>query len=409
MNTPAFLAKRLAFNKEKSFSRFIIRLAVAATAISVAVMIVALSFINGFQQVISEKVFSFWGHIHVLQDVGLRATTAEEYVLDRDTAVERLIKEQPGVRSSAAFATKSAILTANNEMSSILLKGVGPDYPLSRLQPFLKQGSWLRFADSGYAREINISAYTAEQLGVKQGDSLLSFFIQEDGSRRARKLKIAGIFKTAIDEYDQHFGLCDIELIRRLNDWAPGQIGGYEVFLDDHRKTEKIAQRIKAETPAIWNSKTYREINPNIFDWLSLQDRIKFILTGIMIIVAVVNLVTCLLIIVLERTRMVGVLKALGAGDWSIQKIFLYNTTFIALTGCVLGLLLGLGICLLQNSTGLIRLNEEAYFMDRAHAQINGWQVFAVLAGTLLICCCTLIIPTALVRKIIPVKAIQFR
>ncbi len=409
MNTPAFLAKRLAFNKEKSFSRFIIRLAVAATAISVAVMIVALSFINGFQQVISEKVFSFWGHIHVLQDVGLRATTAEEYVLDRDTAVERLIKEQPGVRSSAAFATKSAILTANNEMSSILLKGVGPDYPLSRLQPFLQQGSWLGFADSGYAREINISAYTAEQLGVKQGDSLLSFFIQEDGSRRARKLKIAGIFKTAIDEYDQHFGLCDIELIRKLNDWAPGQIGGYEVFLDDHRKTEKIAQRIKAETPAIWNSKTYREINPNIFDWLSLQDRIKFILTGIMIIVAVVNLVTCLLIIVLERTRMVGVLKALGAGDWSIQKIFLYNTTYIALTGCVLGLLLGLGICLLQNSTGLIRLNEEAYFMDRAHAQINGWQVFAVLAGTLLICCCTLIIPTALVRKIIPVKAIQFR
>ena len=372
-------------------------------------MIVALSFINGFQQVISEKVFSFWGHIHVLQDVGLRATTAEEYVLDRDTAVERLIKEQPGVLSSAAFATKSAILTANNEMSSILLKGIGRDYPISRLQPFLQQGSWLRFADSGYARELTISAYTAEQLDVKTGDSLLAFFIQEDGSRRARKLKVAGIFKTAIDEYDQHFGLCDIELIRRLNDWAPGQIGGYEVFLDDYRKTEKTAQRIKEESPAIWNSKTYREINPNIFDWLSLQDRIKFILTGIMIIVAVVNLITCLLIIVLERTRMVGVLKALGASDWSIQKIFLYNTTFIALTGCVLGLLLGLGICLLQNSTGIIRLNEEAYFMDRAHAQIIGWQVFAVLAGTLLICCCTLIIPTALVRKIIPVKAIQFR
>lgn len=409
MNTPAFIAKRLAFNKEKSFSRFIIRLAVTATAISVAVMIVALSFINGFQQVISEKVFSFWGHIHVLQDVGLRATTAEEYVLDRDTAVERLIKEQPGVVSSAAFATKSAILTANNEMSSILLKGIGRDYPLSRLNPFLKQGSWLRFADSGYARELTISAYTAEQLDVKTGDSLLAFFIQEDGSRRARKLKISGIFKTAIDEYDQHFGLCDIELIRRLNDWGPGQIGGYEVFLDDYRKTEKTAQRIKEETPPIWNSKTYREINPNIFDWLSLQDRIKFILTGIMIIVAVVNLVTCLLIIVLERTRMVGVLKALGASDWSIQKIFLYNTTFIALTGCVLGLLLGLGICLLQNSTGIIRLNEEAYFMDRAHAQVIGWQIFAVLAGTLLICCCTLMIPTALVRKIIPVKAIQFR
>jgi lipoprotein-releasing system permease protein len=309
----------------------------------------------------------------------------------------------------AAFATKSAILTANNEMSSILLKGIDRHYPMNRLQPFLQNGRWLRFSDSVYSRELTLSQFTADQLQVKAGDTLLAFFIQPDGSKRARKLQVAGIYKTAIDEYDRHFGLCDIELIRRLNDWGNEQIGGYEVFVDNHHHAKAIADQVKVQTPLIWNSKTYYEINPNIFDWLSLQDRIKFILIGIMIVVALVNLITCLLIIVLERTRMIGVLKALGSSDWAIQKVFLYNTTFIAITGCLSGLLLGLFICWLQNTTGFIKLNEEAYFMDRAHAQIIGWQVALVVAGTLLICFCTLIIPTALVRKIIPVKAIQFR
>ena len=409
LNISLFIARRIAKYNKGHFSSFIIKLATGATALSIAVMIVALSFVNGFQQEISQKVFGFWGHIRILKSIENKVTIAEEYPINQDTTVENYLSNCGSLKSFERFATRSAILKYNMGIQSVLFKGIDKNLDFERMSSFLKKGKWLNFKDSSYSNEMVISMTTAKQLEIEVGDSMLAFFFKEDGSKRVRKLKVSGIFKTGIEDYDKNFALCDINLIRRMNNWDNNQIGGYEVFLKDYKLINQVNEKMYAELPQGWYSKSIEEIQPNIFDWLNLQGQIKNILIAIMLIVAVVNLITCLIILVLDRTRMTGVLKALGADNWMIQRIFLYNTSIIALKGIMLGTFLGLGLCYLQDLTGFITLDEEAYFISKASVKIIWWQVVLVDVIAFLFSMATLIIPTLLIRKTKAVKAISFR
>lgn len=373
-------------------------------------MIITLSFVNGFQQTVSEKVFSFWGHVRVQKYEPNKSLVAEETAIEKDSAIEALIKKDPGVQQLQGFATKSAVLEKNKEIEGVLLKGIEKSYDSSRLYPFLRQGRWIRFYDSSYSKEILLSSQLAAQLKIALADTITVYFISGiDGSRTYRKLNVVGIYKTGIEEYDKLFVLGDLDLIRRVNDWAPNQTGGYEIFLKDYRSIDSVSNRLSDALPATWMSRSIREVYPNIFDWLNIQDMNRNVIFIVMSVVAIINLITCLLILILERTRMVGILKALGAEDGLIRKLFLYHATVITFTGIGTGFILGTGICLLQQATGFIRLDEASYYVSVAPVYIIWWQLLLVCGATAVVCYLALIIPTWLIKKIEPVKAIQFR
>ena len=374
-------------------------------------MIVTLALVNGFQETISQKIFSFWGHIRVTDKQPLKSTIAEEFPIRKNDTAFTAIKNNPDVQSIHPFATRYAIVKTKDDMEGVLVKGLGPSYNFSHLQQFMKEGRWIHFNDSTYSREIIVSTYTAAQLKLKLNDRLLIYFIRPDGTPRPDKLTIVGIYKTGIVEYDQTFALGDLKLIQRLNGWQPDEIGGYEIFLKDLRKMDKVSEELYSmeSFPQGWDTKTIRQVNPNIFDWLDMQDITRNVLIGFMTIVAVINLITCLIILVLERVRMIGILKAIGSGNWTIQKIFLQHSLFITLTGIVLGVALALALLWLQQRTGFITLDEDAYYMSKAAVKIVWWQVAFVCAATLIVCFLVLMIPTIIVKRIQPVKAIQFR
>lgn len=371
-------------------------------------MIITLAFVNGFQQAVAEKVFSFWGHIRVQHYEANKALVAEENPIEKNDTVVQLVQQQPGVIKVQAYATKSAVLEKNKEIEGVLFKGVDQDYDSTHVTPFIKQGRWISMSDSLYGREILVSEPFAKELNLHVTDTVNVYFISpQEGKSVYRPLRIAGIFRTGIEQYDNLFVIGDIRVLRRLNNWPPNTIGGYEVFLKDHTRMDSVNASLYL--PDVWASRTVKEVYPDIFDWLNIQNVNRDVIFVVMAIVAIINLVTCLLILVLERTKMIGVLKATGATDGTIQQIFLYYAGFITLNGVGLGFLIGTGLCLLQQYTGFIKLDEAAYYVAVAPVHIIWWQVALVCVCTFIVCVLALIVPTLLVQRIKPVKAIQFR
>ncbi len=405
------IAKRIAFNKQQSFSRFIIRLSVAATAVSIIAMIITLAFVNGFQEQVANKIFGFWGHIRVQKYETGKSLISEELPLTKNKAVENSLATAPGVVSCQSFATKSAVLESNTEIEGVLIKGIEKNENHSALKKFLVAGRWMQFTDSLYSKETIVSDAVAKQLQIKINDTIKVHFVSTntDAQKTYRKLVVVGFYHTGIEEYDKLFMIADINLIRRINNWEPDQIGGYEVFVDQYQNIDPISSGLSNALPSEWMSKSIKEIYPNIFDWLDIQDVNRNVVFIVMGIVALINLITCLLILMLERTNMIGLLKAMGATSWTIQKIFIVYASFITLAGVGFGLIIGVGICLLQQATGFITLDEASYYITVAPIKIIWWQLAAVCAGTSMVCFISLFLPTLLIPKVSPVKAIEFK
>lgn len=381
-----------------------------ATTISVAAMIVSLSFINGFQQVVADKVFGFWGHARVQHYEPIKSIMAEEVPIAIEYNTERKIKAEPNIKHASAFATRSAIINSNGTLEGIILKGVGESYPFTKIDKFLLRGKWPNLKETSKSNEIVLSEYTADQMDTDTGKYLLIYFIQNQSELpKTRKLKVSGIYRTGIDVYDKIYAIGDLRLIQQLNNWRADEIGGYELDVKDITTMEETATSIFSYLPAGWNAITLKELSPEIFDWLNLQNTNKYILLVVMTIVAVINLITCLIILLLERTGMIALFKSLGAKDGLIQKIFIYYGGWIAGIGICAGTILGLGLCYLQQYGKLIQLNEEAYYVSTAPVQINYLQVFMVATGTFFVCMIILILPSLISRKINPSKALRFK
>jgi lipoprotein-releasing system permease protein len=370
-------------------------------------MVITLSMVNGFQRAVSEKVYSFWGHFRVQSLSPVRSMVSEESSFRQNDTIENAIRNTNGLVHYHAFAVKSVVLKTKENFEGVLLKGVDKDFSRRPFE-FLRSGKSIHFTDSGYSRDIIISEPTARQLNAKPGDTLQCIFIRSGADIRTRPLVISGIYKTGIDEYDNSFALADINFLRRLNLWDSTEVGGYEGWLDTKTNVDSATFAINQFLPQGISAYSIKQLYPNIFDWLAIQDQTKQIVIWVMIAVAVINLITCLLILVMERTRMVGVLKAVGMSDTAIGSIFWYYAAWIALVGIGIGLLFGLGICFLQMATGFVKMDEATYYVSQMPVYIIWWQVALVAVGSFLVCFLALRLPLLFVRTISPVKAIRF-
>lgn len=405
---PLFIAKRIIFNTQPSFSRFIIRLAIAATILSVATMVITLCMVNGFQKAVGDKVYRFWGHARVQPVNPLQTAVTDDDGFSATDSIDQIIKANKGVTHFHAFAVKSVVLKTKGQFEGVLLKGVDNRFDEKGFSDFLRLGKMVSFEDSSYSRGIVLSEATAKRMELTVGDTLQCFFIRNGQDIRSRPVTVSGIFKTGMEEYDKNFAIADIRFLRKLNQWPDDRIGGYETFIDEKMNMDTVSAQIDKALPLQLTCQPISAIYPNIFDWLAIQNQTKRIVVITMLIVAIINLITCLLILVMERTRMVGVLKALGMPDGRLNAIFWIYAGYIAFVGVGVGLLLGLGLVGLQSATHFITMDEATYYVSYAPVAVNVWEVGLVTIGSFAVCLLAVRLPLFYVQRISPIRAIRF-
>lgn len=410
LNYELFLAKRIVASKEhkSSISSPIIKIAIIAIALGITIMMIAISTGVGLQQKIREKIAGFNGHIQITNfdnnysGITLESVSTEQHFYPEFENIE-------GIQNVQVYATKAGIIRTETDFEGILFKGVGTDYNWSFFEEYLVEGRLPVFGEE-ISDEVLVSRFMSDRLGLKVGEKFNIFFVKEDTSKRPnlRVVTVAGIYNSGFQEFDENFVIADLRHIQRMNKWDVNEVGGFEVLLENFDDIEQKSEEVYLDTPSILNSESIIDQYPAVFEWISLFDNNIYLIIFIMILVAGINMITALLVLILERTQMIGILKALGSNNMSIRKVFLYNAGYLILRGLFWGNLIGLALLLIQKFTGVITLDPESYYVNTVPIYLDFGYILALNFGTLVLCLAMLLIPSVVISKISPVKSIKF-
>lgn len=410
MNLEYFIAKRLITAKDykSSISAPIIKIAISAIAIGIIMMMVSVATGIGLQQKIREKVSAFNGQI-IISNYDNNNSEITLIPISKKQDFYPNFKSVPEVSHIQAVASKAGIIRTENAFEGIVFKGVGADYNWNNIKEYLVEGKLPDFSKA-LNEEVIISRFLANRLNLKLGDSFNTFFIKEEQGKlpNSRRFKIVGIFSSGFQDFDATYIIGDIRHIQRINKWSPDQVGAFEVFVKDFTTIKETGNQIYEKISSNLDTKTITEKYSYIFDWLQLFDFNIIVILAIMILVATINMVVALLVLILERTQMIGILKALGVNNWTVRKVFLYNAFYLIVRGLFWGNLIGISLLLIQQQFGIIHLNPENYYVNQAPVYLN-WGYIALLnLLTITVCFLVLLIPSYIITKISPVKAIRF-
>jgi lipoprotein-releasing system permease protein len=407
LNLERFIAFRLIRGKTENKNKLsapLYRISTLAIALSVAVMIISLAVLEGFQQEITSKVIGFGSHIQLSKYDN--NNSFEPQPINVSAAFLSEVNKIPGVSKTSVYAIKAGILKTENEMEGVILKGVGQSFEDSFFKKHLVSGKIFNAKSKIKNDSILISKQLANKFNFKVYDKVIVYFIQNPA--RVRKFVIAGIYNTGLEDFDNKYLLCDARHIQKLNNWDSTQFAGVEVSIEDFKKLDLITAQINEIIPTDWLASNIREQFPQLFDWLRLQDINVQVIIILMTLVAIVNMVTALIILILENTRLIGILKALGMSNIQLQKMFLYQVGVIVGKGLLYGNISALTLCILQSKFHFVKLDETSYYISHVPIQLNLWLIVLINLSTFIICSIALIVPSKLVTKISPLKAIRY-
>jgi lipoprotein-releasing system permease protein len=413
LNAELFIAKKItqSGDSKQQLSAPVVKIAVFGIALGLAVMILSVAIITGFKNQVSGKVIGFASHIQVTNFDSNRSF--ETLPINRNQVSQPLLNNIKGIKHSQVFITKSGIIKTKDNIQAVVLKGIDKNYDLTFFENNLVEGNLIEITDSVKSNQIIISEYVANLLNLKLSDNLTVYFVQDPP--RMRAFKICGLYKTSIEDFDKAFALVDLRHLQKLNNWELDQVSGYEIIIDEFENIEALTDSVVeiagynfTDDGARLKVANIKQLYPQIFDWLNLQNINVWIILTLMLIVAGFNMISGLLILILERTGMIGLLKGLGYNNWRIRKIFLYQSGFLILRGLVWGNIIGIGICMIQLQFGLVPLDEATYYIDKVPINLKIMHLVLLNAGTLVLTLAMMIIPSYIITKISPAKAIKF-